>query len=313
MAFEGRFKSAGGGYLNNTPGSIAALRFEATEWNKGTPKAYSTFSLVVDTLADGATEPVPQFLEAGFLYPKDGQGISEDGLTLESDKEGDLIAKGSNAERFLASLVEAGIPEEEVLAGNLRNFENLFGRRVVFGKEPDVAKQMASGRKALNLKAGSYQAGTRTYTDADIMTAGKRKDKKDKSKSYNHDRLIVTSLLGEAPVAAPAAKTAAAKPATKAATKTATKPATKPAEVDSDALFTQAESMLLTLLANAKDNVLARTSLPSLVVKQSVAENLEPAERDAIRKVIVTDEFLSRQSGWVVNVEDKKGVINLAV
>jgi hypothetical protein len=311
MAFK--FKKAGGGFLNNVSGLIAGYAWEETTWGEG-DKAYRTLTLKLMVLPDGATEAVPQFLPAGFLY--EGQSISEDGLTLldEKNEDGVMVAEDSDVARFLTTLAESGFAEDRV-PENLRNLEGIVNQRVTFAKELNKERQMAAGRKALKIKGDGFQAGTTTYTEEQVMVAGKRKDKKDKTKSYNHDRLIVTAYLGEGEAPKAAAKSkSAAKPAVAAPKAAAAKggKANGAAKTATDVSADMAEGVLLGILADAPDQTVSKAKLTSLIIQKALADGLDKDTREALRGLITSDEFLARENGWSFDAADKKQPISIA-
>jgi hypothetical protein len=283
------FAKSGGGFLNGETGTIVGITFDSKTWGEG-DKAYDTISAKIDILQDGQTEPVSQFLPAGFM--REGWEISEDGTTFESKLEGGIIDPKSDFARFLTSLVEAGLPEE--VLGDCRSFTSLAGYRVTFGKELNRERQLAAGKKKLGKKA----AGA---TEEEIMAAGKRQDKQDKTKFYNHDRLIVTAVLGQEEAPKAAKKTAAkAAPKSGAAKGGKANGAAKSAAAD-DSAYESADAILIDLLADAPENTIATKSLSSLIVRKALADGMSTADRESLRKLMGSEAFQSRQNGWVLD------------
>lgn len=276
----GLFRESGGGFLNGENGTIVGLKFEIKAWETSTE-----FSAEVSVLRDGAEEAVPQFLRAGFV--NEGHGIADDGQTLEGGLQ---VGAKTEFARFIQSMMDAGF-EESNFPVDGSNFSAIIGQRVTFGKEPDVERQMAAGRK----KLGKVKAAS--ATDAEIMAAGKRQDKKDKTKSYNHDRLIVTAVLGEAMTAAvkSVGKTTAPK---SAAAKSGKANGAAASTSDDTSVIEAAEGALLTILGTAKDNSVPKGSLSSKVVNYALENNLDGPDREALRKLVTSEAFLQRQTGW---------------
>lgn len=299
------FKKSGGGFLNGDSGTIVDYRYDGTVFGEG-EDAYTALSVELLVQPDGADEPVKQFLSAGFLY--DGMTVSEDGHTIDGADDG-AVKDDSDFARFIQSLVEAGFPVAKFTVPN--DFTPMNGARVTFAKEPNVARQMAAGRK----KLGKQKAAAATTEE--IMLAGRRQDKNDKKKFYNHDRLIVSAFLAEGAGVTPApAKKGAAKAAPKAAAaKTAAK--TAPAAVaaasdDASDVDTQAKAVLLALLSAAKDNTIQRAQISSLIVRKALEDGIDTETRETLRKRVYDESFLALEDGWVYAATAKGAPIALA-
>lgn len=286
MAFQFR-KAGGGGFLNGVAGVIVGYEFDAKEWpGKSGKDPYTTLTVQLNILADGATEPVKQFLQAGFIY--DNQSISDDGQTLESDDDKGIIGEDSEIARFLVSAVEAGLPEDAIQE-DLRNLSGLVNQRFTFKRVVD-------------------EEGTKKF--------GKRKGKgKDgKVAEYNRDFLLVGEyhgLVEPTKGKKSTAKTAAPKAGAKGAKANG---AAKNAEAD--ALIEQAEGVLLSILADA-GKAIDRTGLSSKVVKYSTENPFseDAAEhnsiRESLRKLIGSEDFLKRANGWSFDPSAKGQPVSL--
>jgi hypothetical protein len=292
----GMFRKEGGGFLNGETATIVGYKIEAKEWNEG-PKPYSNISVELMVKRDEAEEPVPQYLGAGFIYPDRGEGVSDDGQSLTG---GAAIGAKSEFGRFLQTLVEARAEFEQEFAdedGNATNFAAMNNYRVTFGKEQDVERQMASGRKKLGItkKGSSVGKGGKSYTDEEIMVAGKRPDKNDKTKSYNQDRLIVTAVIGPAATAAAGKAKAAPKaaPVSTAAKGGKSNGAAKGADD-----YKAADKLLLGFLTEAKENRIPVKSINSLIVKKSLEDDMSNEDRDAFRTLLADATYLKRENGW---------------
>jgi len=318
-------------------GTLTALTFERTDWNN-TPQAkkaglkpYSTISMKLVIDKDGAEKPQEQYLEAGFFYPDRGQTISPDGVL----GGGAFVAEGSEAAHFIQSALDAGFDVAAILDedGNpaatsdkkAADFRALTGIRYEFGRAINEPKQMAAGRKALGVKEekpdanGNYvgKGGTK-YTKSEVMTAGKKQDRNDKTVFYNQTYLMVQAILGEAPAvaAAPVAATAAAPKATTKATAPAKTTVAakgqangKAVEVEPD--YETADALLVDALSNAKNNTLKKASLSSVVIKWAVENDKTNEERDAIRALFSDDSYLARANGWKFDAETKDRPVSL--
>lgn len=300
-------------------GMLDAVVFEVTNWPaSGAKKAYSTLSAKLTISKDGAEEPIDQFLEAGFIYPERGQAVSEDGATLEG---GAGVGEGTEFARFVQSAIDKGFDQNLLLdeSGNGTSFSALAENRYEFARAINEPKQLASGAKKLGIKDlkavaadGSYTGKLgKTYTKAEVMEAGKRPDKNDKTKPpYNQTFLVIEDLLGEPVKAAPAKKAAAAKPAAaKTVVAKGGKPNGKAVEVEAD--YETADALLIDAVAAAKNKTLKKASLSSVVVKWTV-ENDQPDEvRDAIRALFADDSYLARQNGWKFDGEAKDKPVSI--
>lgn len=282
------FRKKGGGFLNGVAGTIDSIGFGEKSW-EGKNGEYRTVSMELLVTPDGG-EQVQQFLPAGFLY--EDHSISDDGKTIEGG-EGDVIGEDTEAALFLQSILDADPSLEEKVTG--RNFEGWEGLRVTFKKEVNKARQMAAGVKKLGKKAAA------SASEEDIMKAGRRQDKNDKTKFYNHDLLLVSEVLDAE--AKPAAKGKAAKAAPAAA---ATKKAAKKGED-----FEAADAFLIELLADAKDKTVNVSSINSLVVRKALADDVEDDVRDSYRKLYADGDYLGRENGWKVEGEGKKQTVSL--
>lgn len=290
-------KPGGGGFLNGVDGEIVGYKFESTTF-EGKKGAYDALSVALTIRPDGAKEPVQQFLPAGFLY--DNVTISEDGLSLESEDERTILTDDTEFAAFLQSMIDAGFTgfaEDH----NGRNFEEIIGQRVTFKKAINEARQMASGRKKLGSKA-------KTSTPEEIMAAGRRQDKKDKTKFYNQDMLLVSAILAPAEKKAAAKKGAAASKTAKPAAAAKGKAKAAPAESDAP----DAGELLKAILRAAKDNAVNRASLSSLIVRKALTDGIDAATREELRKLICSEEFLATEDGWVYDGSVKTQPVVLA-
>lgn len=291
-------RKGGGGFLNGETGTLVSIDFDSKVFGEG-DSAYTSVSAELKILQDGQTEPVQQFLNVGFLY----EDQTVEGATLQG---GAGVLEGSEFYHFVQSALDKGAVTEDELAGGT-DFSALTGKRYTFAKVPNTERQMAAGRKKLGKKA----AGS---SDEEIMKAGRRQDKTDKTKFYNHDMLAVDAYLGEADAApAKGAKKAAAKAApakTSAAAKGGkTNGAAKTAAGDD---FEAADAMLVALLTGTKGNVIPKGSIKSAVVRKALEDDMSNEERDNYRELFGKDEFLSRENGWVYSPDAKNQPIALA-
>jgi hypothetical protein len=288
MAYNGFRKAGGGGFLNGVTGKIIGITFDSKAWPAvGKKPAYSTLSAEVRIMQDGQTIAVQQFLKAGFLY--DGQSVSKDGKTLTSDNDRPIITEDSDFGKFVMSILEANPDVEADLDPAGRTFEGLVGYRVTFAKVLDAETQIAIGTKRLGAKA-------KHSTAEEIMTAGKRQDKTDASKSYNVDYLAVSAVLGKEPVKGG-----------KSASRTngSGKVAATAAPTGGDGDTAAAADTVLSMLADAPDNTLETARLNSTLIKFAAASGMLREDREATARLLKDVAFLSSIEGVTFDKQAK--------
>lgn len=287
---SGLFRKSGGGFLHGTTGVIAGYKFGSktfeTTSKKAKNKTYDRLSVELTIQPDGAEETLTTFLDAGFIY--EGQSISEDGQTLESADERPIIGEDTEFAQFIESMLENEGPEAELIALEGRNYAPIVGLRVTFAKVIDEVRQLASGRNKLGAKA-------KTATKEELMEAGKQVDKKDKTKSYNHQLLRVSAVLGKGEVKAVAGKKASAPKPAAATKKTAAATTDEQPSVD----------LVIALLADADGNTLEVGKLSSVITKYALSNGIEKADREAHNKLIRSEAFLSNERGWSYDAKAK--------
>lgn len=279
------FRRTGTGFLNGVAGVITGYNFDSKVWNEGEDKEYTSLTVELLILQDGADEPVQQFLRAGFLYPE--HSISKDGQTLESDDDRPIIAEDSEFAKLLQSAVEAGLNPTPFEESNLRNLAGLVNQRFLFKREIDT--ELTEKMK----KAGK---------------SGKRKGKD--GKEYPYDLLLVAEYLGEVEKKgrSASAKSNASKKGVNGAAKNA----------DADALVEQADSVLMSILADAKDNRVDRSGLSAKIVRYSTEHRFSEDSkehneiRESLRKLIGSEDFLNRNNGWEYDSSAKGQPVALA-
>jgi hypothetical protein len=180
----------------------------------------------------------------------------------------------------------------------------MLGWRVQFGKALDKDRQIAAGKKALGVKA-------RTATEEEILAAGKKVDKNDKSKSYNHTYLVVTDVFGQEALPKAAKGNGKAAKGIAAAAKAAPK-ASKAPKPKTDDGEQQASEILLVILKDAKDNTVLKSQLSGKVVAYCFDNDIADADRERLRKTIYNDDFLGQQQGWTFDQKDRKQPVSLA-
>ena len=275
------FRKSGGGFLNGVAGTIVSTKLDSTEWD-GKKQAYTTFSLELGIRPDGADEPVSQFLQGGFLHEE--ETISADGSSIEAEHDEALVDETSELGKFLQSVADAGFDEQALIDSNFRTFSFLDNQRFTFKRVVDEEATKKFGKR-------------------------KGKGKDGKPAEYMRDNLLVAEYLGEAEVVKgkKATKSSKSAPASKAAKGGKANGAAKNAEVD--AAIEQAEGVLLEIVA---DGAVNRAALSSKVVRYAVDNGLDTETREAIRKLVGSEDFLSRQNGWAYDAKSKGQPVTLA-
>lgn len=294
----------GGGFLNNVDGVITGLNF-TDEFNGETfkpgkdPKTkkekFHSLYCLLSARVDGADEDVSTTLFAGGF---DDFTISEDGTTIWDSKyetEEEAITAGADARqigantsiaRFINSLVKPvddpdnGFPEDQLPEDSI-NFTPVLGTRVRF---------------------------TQRENAEDTKKLGKRKGKD--GKEYPRQDLLVStvySLPGAEQAAAPKAAAKGAKPAAKPAM--AAKPAAgakKPAATPKVDVAELAQTTLLEILAESKDNASTKTKVGMKVLQKLMKQ---PDVREDVRNWLFNDANLGGIEG--VAYDKAKGTITL--
>ena len=276
------FRKSGGGYLNGVSGTIVSTKLDSTDWpGKNGKDPYTTFSLGLGIRSDGADEPVSQFLQGGFLH--DGETISEDGSSIEAEHDKALVDETSELGKFLQSVADAGFDEQTLIDSNFRTFSFLDNQRFTFKRVVD-------------------EEATRKF--------GKRKGKTKDGKpgEFMRDNLLVAEYLGEAEVVKKGAKASKSAPRSAAAKGGKANGAAKNA--DADAAIEQAEGVLLDIVKAS--GPVGRAQLSSKVVRYAADHRLDTETREAIRKLVGSEDFLSRQNGWTYDAKSKGQPVTLA-
>ncbi len=282
-------RKGGGGFLNGVAGVIVAAFYRSTVWNEGKENEYTTLSIEIQVLQDGATQPVKQFLPAGFIY--DNHVIAEDGQSITDTQDGSrsILQDDSAYIKFLNSAIEAGLPEQPFVDSNLSTFDGLLNQRFTFKRVVDVE--------------GTKEFGKRK---------GKTKDGKDAE--FNRDFLLVAEYHGAVEPAKKGGKTAASSAAKKTvAAAKATNGAAKNAETD--ALVARGKDVLISILAD--NSPLERNAISAKIVKYSTENqfaedaNEHKAIREALRKLVGSEDFLGLQDGWTYDAKAKGQPVSL--
>jgi hypothetical protein len=259
----------GGGFLNNVDAVIVGYEF-TDEFNgepfkpgkdpKTKKKRFHSLNVLLSVRVEGADEDETTTLFAGGF---DDFTIDDDGHTIVPNEDGHELGANTAFAKLITSLVEAGFPETNLPEDRI-NYESIIGTRVRF-----VQRKNEEETKRL----------------------GKRKDKKT-GKEYDRNDLVVDQvyeLPGTAPAkgkggkANPPAKTGKGK--TNGSVKLAAAP-----EVDLEQL---AKDTLATIVVDAGGSI-AKSKLSMKVLTKLMKD----PNREDVRKLIFTDEFLAQEDGW---------------
>ena len=276
------FRKSGGGFLNNVSGTIVSTKLDSTDWDgKAGKDGYTTFSLELGIRPDGADEPVSQFLQGGFLH--EGETISSDGSSIEAEHDKALVDDTSELGKFLQSVADAGFDEQALIDSNFRTFSFLDNQRFTFKRVVDEEATKKFGKR-------------------------KGKNRDGKPAEFMRDNLLVAEYLGEAEVVKKVAR-GKSKPAPTSTAAKGGKANGAAKNAEADAAIEQAESVLLSIVA---DGAVNRATLSSKVVRYAVDNGLDTETREAIRKLVGSEDFLSRQNGWTYDAKAKGQPVGLA-
>lgn len=268
----------GGGALNGVDGTVVALRFTdeffgkpfepgkiKTTEGKSIDKPH-TLNVDISIQLDGADEAVTRTLKAAGNY--DAWVVSEDGSSVSHTEDPErTLPQGTAWGKLVTSMVESGLPEDEFPTDEI-SYQFIVGKRFRFIQKVDEERTKKYGQKE-NRKSG---------------------------KSFDRTDLLVDVYYADAPAVQPA-KTAAqfktaVKPTGKSTSATRTNGSGKAAASPVQAL---AESTLIDILKKQKENEIAKSKL-SMAVLRALGKH---DDREAVRNLVFTDEFLNLQNGWV--------------
>jgi hypothetical protein len=311
-----RWRSKGG-----FTGTVNSIEFEIKTW-KSTKKGaknptYNTVSAKLMVTKDGADNPIEQYLQAGFAY----EGQKAKGAVLTEQIDGD-----SDFAKFVDSIEAAGGDDimTALADAEFLDFSAIEGNRFEFKFAQNVERQMASGRKKLGIAKPDGFVGKdgTVYTEAEVMEAGKRIDRKDKKKSYNQNYLTVVRVLAAAEETDggdddddddDAPEPPKAKKATNGSGKKVA--AAEPDDEDDedededtdDGVDDKSAAKFLKTLLKEEDGEISRKDITLLVARRLK----DRAQRDAMVKKLYSTAFLKSEAGWEFNESSKAQTITL--
>ena len=268
---------SGGGFLSDIDGTLKGGTFWTAEelWpdrehNPNFMPLYYKLALRVD----GAKEDISVRLFAGG---DDDWQISDDRNTLEPLRDDAKFPANSELGAFVTAMVELGFPEEE-LPEEVINYEAFSGYRVRFIQVPKLDKKTGKQRTRTP-KTGAYAGKTfnDTFTSVGVVYG---------KESPTEAAGIATRKAAGAPKKAVVASKANGK------------------GKGSD-IVTETTESLLTLLAEAPEGSLLKAKLPVLLGRYCIKTGKSTEQREEMRKLIYTDEFLGSEAGWVYDPESQ--------
>lgn len=268
----------GGGFLSDVDGVL--VNYEFTDEYPGADEKprkskkdddFRPLYAVLTVKVDGAEDEVTTTLFAGSA---DDFEIENDGHSLVPEDPQGGVSKNSDWGKFVASAVENGFPEEELPEDEI-NFESLLNKRYRFGQEVVIDKKTGKARQRV-AKKGKF--------------AGK---------SFDVTRTVITAYYGEAD-----GKASKSSKGDKASKGKDTK--TKGKKDDNEALYEIADPALVSILEAAKDHKVQKVKLSMKILNAL----LKHKNREALREMMLTDEYLERENGWTYDADAQ--VVELA-
>lgn len=238
-----------------------------TGQNKGkTIDKPHTLNVDIQVQLDDADGPVLRTLKAAKDFEQ--WEVSDDGLSVTNIEDATRsLPQGTAWGKLLSSMVESGLPEDEFPEDEL-NYGFLVGKRFRFITKVDEERTAKYGQKA-------------------------GRD----GKSFDRSDLLV-DLYYEQAAAQPAAKTAGKTVAGKPAGKSASR--TNGSGKQANAVQEKAEKLLGVILGKQKTNEIAKSKLSMAVLREYQGVfGKEDGDREAVRNLIFTDEFLNQNNGWL--------------
>lgn len=219
-----------------------------------------TLNVLLTVRVEGADEDTTTTLKAANNF--DEWEVSDDGYTITPVTEGTELSAGTSFAKLITSLCEAEPKAEALLPEDSINYQGIIGIRLRTVQRTDAERTKKFGQKV---------------------------DKKT-GKGYDRKDLVVEQvyeLPGEKPApvkgkggkANPPSKTAKGKPAPVA---------------DVEDLDTLSKTTLIEIVADAGGSI-AKSKLSMKVLTKL----MKHPQREDVRKLIFTDDFLAQADGWV--------------
>lgn len=269
-------KAGSGGRLNNVDGTITGYRwtdefrgepFEAGNYPGTKDPKFHWLFLELSYRIDGADEDAIEPLKAGDFEQFE---VSEDGLTLTNVNGGECVLRENQpAMIFVKSLVDANFDENRLSDDpDSINYEPIIGTRVRFSQTPLLDRNGNAKTKVVS--KGTHKGKTFPVTTTTVDQ--------------------VYELPG--------------KKAAKGTSKVDAKG--KKAEVaDNDeesSVEDLAKAFILKVVADAPKGKLAKAKVSMALLKPEFGMFKHP-EREPVRKLLLSDKFLSTEDGWKYDEE----------
>lgn len=218
-----------------------------------------TLNVLLTVRVDGADEDTTTTLKAANNF--DDWTVSEDGYTIEPVDEGTNLSAGTSFAKLITSLCEADARVEALLPEDSINYQGIIGIRARLVQRTDAERTKKFGQKV------------------DKRT-GKGYDRKDLVVDQVYELPGARSAAGKKTggKANPPSKTAKGKPA---------------AAAQGEDLDTLSKETLLGIVADAGGSI-AKSKLSMKVLTKL----MKHPQREDVRKLIFTDEFLAQEDGW---------------
>lgn len=279
----------GGGFLNNVDGEFTDYSF-LTEFpgqeGKAKKSDFNPLYFHFTAQVDGNEEPQSTTILAGS---SDDFEISDDGKTLTPVDPKIALRQGTPFDKLISSLVAKGFPETNLPDDDEPiNYESILGWRVRFVQERD--------EKGMEKAARDYRKSGGKFNEK-----GQKKGKD--GKYYDLTNVVIAEVYGESGNEAPAPKAAAVKGKTAAAAKPVAGKAKK--DDAAGALNTLAKETLVAILDDNEGSI-AKSKLPAKIAQKL---GVKHPQREEVRKLIYSDEFLTTEDGWTYDQSGKQQLI----
>lgn len=226
-----------------------------------------TLNVLLTVRVDGADEDTTTTLKAAGNF--DDWEVSEDGYTITPVEDGKELAAGTAFAKFISSLCEAPLAGggentiEQLLPEDSINYQSIIGTRLRTVQKTDDERTKKFGQK-VDKKTGKKYDRKDLVVETVYELSGAEPAKPAKSKGGK---------------ANPPSKTAKGKPA--------------PAANAGEDLDTLSKTTLIEILADAGGSI-AKSKLSMKVLTKL----MKHPQREDVRKLIFTDDFLAQEDGW---------------
>ncbi len=272
-------RKATGGRLNGVDGKITGYRwtdefngeaFEPGNYPGTKDPKFHWLYLEYTYLLDGAEDELKDLLKAGDFEQFE---VSDDELTLTAVGGGEAaLGQNQPAARFINSLVEANFDENRLSDDpDSINYEPIIGTRVRFVQSPVLDRDGKPKQRLV--KKGTHKGKTFPVTTTTIDQVYELPGTKGSKKTA-------------APVATKGKKTAVVE------------------EADEEETVESLATAFILKVVAANKGKLAKAKVSMALLKPENGMSKHP-QREAVRKLVLSDKFLNTEDGWSYN-EDKE-------